>query len=184
MEERSSELFIRQLTHELVHNGALANKEERPLDQEFKKSAQIRYDMFLLEEGLVKPEDLLTALAAVYRVPSFDVTDFFFEHHMLHFFPKDFLLRNAIIPAEQDDDILLVVAADPTDPDLLPKIGAFVSYDIQFCVGIYRDIYNAIEEFYDRSITEKDIDGQDAPEDEPNNYEFEIDEIGAVVDED
>lgn len=183
--EQSSELFVRALTHILVKNGAIALKEERPLDDAFKHSAHDRYEMFLLDEGLVEPEDLLKALSEYYQVPSFDVTDYFFEHNLVHLFPKDFLLSNAMIPAEQDEEILLVVTANPADPDLLVKIGEFVSFDIQFCVGIYRDIIDAVTEFYDGSLTEKDSDDDDLSDagDVEDLAGFEIEEEELVVDD-
>ena len=54
--------------------------------------------------------------------------------------------------------MLIVVASNPADPELLPRIGNYVSYDIRFRVGIRQDIYNAIEEFFERSLTEVDLD--------------------------
>lgn len=179
---QSTDLFVRALTHILVKNGSLPTKEERPIDEAFRKSENERFDDFLLQEGLVEPEELLRALSEYYKVPPFDVSDYFFEHHLLHLFPKDLLLEFAIIPAEQDDDILLVVAADPSNPELLAAIGDIVSYDIQFCVGIYQDICDMIEEFYDRSPTEVDESEEPFSADD-HLFQTEIDKTGAEVDE-
>jgi len=181
---QSSEIFIRKLTHILVINGAIDAKAEHQFDEAFKKSAHESYEMFLLDEGLVEPNELLNALSQCYKVPSFDVSDYFFEHNLLHFFPKDFLLRNAVIPAELDEDMLVLVTSDPSDADLARKINEFVSYDVRFCVGIYRDICDAIEEFYDYALTQKNEDGLDDLDTDSEVYEFEIDEEGAVIDED
>jgi len=182
---QSSELFIRELTHILVKTGALPISEERPLDEAFKKSAHDRYEMFLLEEGLVQPDVLLKAMSLCYKVPSFDAADYFFEYPLLHFFPKDFLLNNGIIPAELDEDILIIVAADPSDPELLAKIGEFVSYDIQFCVGIYQDICDAVEEYYDRALTQdEEVEEQSDSDNEMEAYGFEIEEEDTGVSED
>jgi hypothetical protein len=181
----SSELFIRELTHILIKNGALAGGQEQQLDEAFKKSSQENYEMFLLEEGLVEPDVLLKALSLCFKVPSFDVTDYFFERFLLQFFPKEFLRNNAVIPVELDEDILVVVAANPADQSLAEKINEYVSHDIQFCVGIYQNILDAVDEFYERAPTEVENDGDDVEDEEQEEYEFEIEmDDDEEVDED
>lgn len=55
---------------------------------------------------------------------------------------------------EDDENTLVLVASDPHNNDLLLEIGKYVSYDVQFKVGLYQDIIDAIKEFYDPSLTE------------------------------
>src|SRR6266403_3879083 len=115
-------------------------------------------DEFLLSEGILEIEELLEALSEYYQVPSFDVNGYFFERHLLRMFPKDMLLRSEIIPMQVDENIMIVVAAKPDNPDLLFEIGENVSYDIRFYVGIARDICDAVKEYYDKADTEVDED--------------------------
>ncbi len=112
----------------------------------------------LLSDGIVTRRDVLIALSETYQVPWFDVTGYFFDHQLVHLFPKGFLLRNGVIPLMIDEDELIVVAAQPSD-DLLPMFGDYVSWDIQFQVGIRRHIEDAIKDFHDKSIA------NDIPED-------------------
>lgn len=147
-------IFIDELTNILLKTGALDPEAAKGLDEAFAQSSHEDFDYFLLNEGLVDKEDLLHALGIIYRVPSIDVDGIFFETFLLQKFPKDFLLRNGIIPYEQDENMLIVVAADPADDTLLDKIGEYVSYDIRFFVGIYTDIIDAIESYYETSITQ------------------------------
>ncbi len=132
----------------------------RALQRSFKNSEKENFDDFLLEEGLIEEAPLLRALAEYYQVPSVDVTGYFFDRQLLRNFPKDFLLRNRIIPLEMEDDELTVVASQPDNPDLLSTMGAYTSEDIQFRVGLGRDISDAIREFYDKSPAEV-LDDQD-----------------------
>ena len=124
-----------------------------------------QFDNFLLNEGLITPEHILEALSVYYQVPSFDVVGYFFERHLLHMFPKDILLRSEIIPLQVDENMMVIIAAKPNNPDLLFEIGQFVSYDIRFYVGIGHDICNAIKEYYDKADTEIHRDDQDTYED-------------------
>ncbi|HSC25337.1 MAG TPA: hypothetical protein VLB80_03945 [Candidatus Babeliales bacterium] len=113
---------------------------------------------FLLSEGILEQENLLEALSEYYQVPSFDAIGYFFETHLLHMFPKDMLLRNEIIPLQVDENIMIMIAANPNNADLLFEIGENVSYDIRFYVGIARNICDAIKEYYDKADTQDEQD--------------------------
>lgn len=137
-----------------------------------------QFDEFLLSEGIVEQEELLEALSAYYQVPSFDVVGYFFETHLLRMFDKDMLLRNEIIPMQVDENIMIMVAANPDNPELLFEIGENVSYDIRFYVGVARDICDAVKEYYDKADTED-------PEDEDLRQEhLLISEFHMIEDED
>jgi hypothetical protein len=73
-------------------------------------------------------------------------------------FPKDFLLRRAVIPLEVDQNTLFVIASEPDSDGLESALREFVSYDIELYVGIRLDICDAVKEFYDDAPTEE---GQD-----------------------
>jgi len=146
-----------------------------------------QFDDFLLSEGIVEHEHLLEALSEYFQVPSFDTIGYFFERHLLLMFPKDVLLRNEIIPLQVDENMMIMIAANPNNPDLLFEIGEHVSYDVRFHVGIGRDICDAIKEFYDKSDIE-DIHDQDIREEhllmgELDLVENEDEEIFFVLDE-
>ena len=169
--------FATALIHILEKQNVITSKEGKALETGFKNSEKEQFDDFLLEEGLIDETRLLTALSTYYKVPSFDVNGYFFETHILHEFPKDFLLRNAIIPLERDENILIVVASEPNDPELLPRIGNYVSYDIRFLVGIRQDISDAVEEFYDTAVTQVDQD-EDLREEHRQQEEEQREEEG------
>ena len=130
-----------------------------------------QFDEFLLSEGIVDQDELLEALSEYYQVPSFDVVGYFFETHLLRMFPKDMLLRNEIVPMQVDENMMIVVAAKPDNPDLLFELGENVSYDIRFYVGVARDIRDAVEEYYDKADTE-DPEDEDFREEHLLEKEF------------
>jgi len=146
--------FADQISRILEKNKVVKPSESRAMQKAFHDSEKEQFDEFLLEEGLVQENDLLQALSEYYQVPPFDLVGYFFDHDLVTKFPKDFLLRNAIIPLEVDEDILVVVASDPNQEGLESTIRNFVSYDIVFLVGLRRDICDAVKEFYDRALTE------------------------------
>jgi Type II secretion system (T2SS), protein E, N-terminal domain len=173
---KKHEAFVEALCSILIKNNIVSAAEAVVMKRLFKDRSSDTFDDFLLSEGLVEKHDLLNALSEYYRVPAFDVVGYFFEHALLHAFPKEFLYENAIIPLEVDDEsILLMIAADPHDENLLPAIGNHVSYDVQFMVGIRQDIEDAIDEFYDQSLAvvdeDSDLDAERRQRDEEKELE-------------
>ncbi len=139
----------------LEKNKAISSDTAKMIKQEFTRNTEVEIDEFLLSEGLVDKENLLRALSRYFKVPAFDVEGYFFSHMLLRQFPEDFLMRNNIIPLEiVEDEILIMIASNPFDENLLPRIGEYVSYDIQFYVGLAQAIRDTIEEYYDDSLTE------------------------------
>jgi hypothetical protein len=149
-----SQDFVKKLIRALVQLNAIDSDTASDLSRSFEQSEHEQFDDFLLEEGFVDKADLLQALSIVYKVPYMDVSGYFFDTALLRQLPMDVLLRNAIIPYERDENMLLVVAADPSNADLLAIIGEHVSYDIIFNVGIYTDIVDAVRDYYEGSLTE------------------------------
>lgn len=156
--KQRKEASVSMVLASLVKNNALTTSNIAPFKEMYASDLDGLVD-FLLSDGIVTRRDILYALSESFQVPWFDVTGFFFDHQLVHLFPKDFLLRNGVIPLMIDEDELVVIAADPADSDLLPAFGEYVSYDIQFNVGIRRHIEDAVKEFYDESVV------HDIPED-------------------
>jgi hypothetical protein len=141
------------LTEILVRDGIISLMVGDQLERLFKDSDKATFTEFLIEDAFAERRDVLEALSEYYEVPCFDTQGYFFDHALLHQFPKDFLLRNNIIPIEVDEDMLVLVASEPDNQDLPMLIGAYVSYDTRFEVGLALDIQDAVKEFYDEPVS-------------------------------
>lgn len=180
--EYQDALFIDGLTAILIEKKALTHKSAADLRKAFAERSALAFEEFLLDEELVTKENLIEALAEYYNLPAMDVMGVFFDHHLVKMFPKDVMLRNGFIPYDRDGDVLIVVAARPNDPQLPEIIGKFVSYDVTFMVGYYRDICDMVKEFYDESIEVADIELFEDTQDE--HMQHPIDDINNKIDED
>ncbi len=179
------EAFVKKLTDILHKRHVISKDEANALAEAFKGSAKPYFDDFLLDEGIVDKEDLLPALAEYYQLPAFDVMGYFFDHSLLRMFPKNLLFNRAVIPMERDENMLIMVASNPNDPELLSMIGSFVSYDIRFNIGIRQDIMNAVQEFYDQSVSgpvfEEDMPATRDAREEGIEEEKEVNELGYEI---
>lgn len=163
----------------LVRLQVITAEDAIAIEKSFHDSDVDQFDDFLLSEDIVDEEHLLVALSEYFQVPSFDAVGYFFERHYVRMFPKEMLIKNSIIPLEVDENIMIVVASRPNDPELLFEIGQYVSYDIQFYVGIGRDIVDSVREFYDKAETEVFDDGAEDIEEDLLVGEFHmLDEDG------
>lgn len=175
----NSKEFIQKLTDIFTRQNVITPQEAAVMHKAFADADSDDFVEFLIDEGLMDTTRMLTALGVYYQVPSFDVEGYFFEHNVLHEFPKEFLLRYGIIPLERDENMMIVIASEPDDDELLPAIGNHVSYDIRFLVGIRRHICDAVKEFYDRAITEVQAD-----EDRREEHALEMEERGMELSDD
>lgn len=153
--------FAQELLRILYEGNVIDKDKARNIGNLFEHRTKIRFEDFIFSEGFISKKDYLNALSKYFKVPAFDCVGYFFKTNLLHKFPKGMLLRNVCIPVEVDQNMLIMVANDPEKPDLLPKIGEHVSYDVRFMVGIAHDITDAVKEFYERSETAIQSDRRD-----------------------
>lgn len=146
-----SQSFEEKLCRILVKNGLITEQESQDLQKDFVGRSKEAFDNFLLSEEIVPKDDLLQALSECYEVPAFDTVGHFFKRDLLLQFPKDFLLRHAIVPLEREGNMLVMIASRPDNTDCLAEIGEYVSDDIRFFVGINQDILDAVEEYSEAS---------------------------------
>lgn len=184
MKTKKTASYVDALCSTLLKRGALKQQDAESLKKLYRDRSQQVFDQFLIDEGLVAESDLLEALSDYYQVPYFDPVGYFFNHRLVTSFPKDFLMRNCIIPVEVDEDnFLVVIASDPSDPTLPEKIGSYVSYDVVFRVGLYQDILDSVESFYDKSLTEGYTEDDAFERQEIEREAHEIEE-GRLLDDD
>lgn len=153
--------FAHEVLHILHEQNSITKQQMTTIEKFFETDTKRRLEEILFEEDLVSKKDYLHALSTYFSVHSFDCVGYFFKTHLLHMFPKEFLLINVCIPLEVDQNVLMMVANDPELPNLLADCGEHVSYDIRFMVGIANDITDAVKEYYDESLTAEHSDAID-----------------------
>ncbi len=164
--------FVQSLCTVLVEMKLIGQKESKKLQENFANASKVSFDHFLLSQGLIPKKHLLLALSHLYQVPYFDVAGIFFDSALLHKIPKSLLLNLGVIPYQVESNILILIASEPSDENLLSSLGDYVSYSLQFKVGLRCDIERAIQEFYEKSVTQvPENDDQQDDLIEIDNYE-------------
>lgn len=175
----SEKSFVEGLADILVEDGVVSRAEADDLIKDFGGRSKVSFDYFLLSEGLIQKDDLLVALSKYYQVPAVDVRGYFFDAGLVQNFPEDFLLHYGLIPLEVDQNMMTVVAHKPDMEGLEGKIQEFCDYNIEFRVGLLRDIVDVVREYYGEEVvtTGNSDDEQEVKE------EIEEVDIGQLPDE-
>jgi hypothetical protein len=161
----------------LAERGVLKAEDAGSLKREFETNDAQHFEDFLLEEGLVEKDELLQALQQLYGVRAIDVLGEMFDHDLLVMIPKDVLLRNFCLPYYREENILFVITNDPSNDELVEILQKFVSYDIEFFVGIPMHIDMMIKDFYQDELYEIDPEENVAQaEHEDEEYRIHPDE--------
>jgi type IV pilus assembly protein PilB len=156
--------YVKALSDILCRDGVLSKHDARALVQDFRGTDKEQLNYFLVDEGLVSQQELLRALGEYYQLPYFDVRGYQFNHDLLALFPQDFLVRNAIIPIQFDENILTVAVGDPEREDLRSNLRNYMVHHIEFNVGIVRDIVDEIRAYYEEPPSETGADEEDIEE--------------------
>lgn len=145
--------YAQEIASVLYKQGTLKKIDATALARDFRDSGQAQVHEFLLEEDVVSRGDLLRALAQYYGVPAIDVPGTQFSHDLVRMFPVHVLVKNTVIPLEMDANVIVFVAARPSDT-LRKELRHYTDCHVEFAVGIAKDIVEAIELFHDETPEE------------------------------
>lgn len=145
--------FVEKFAKILADQDFVSQADAESLIKDFKTKSKETLVYFLIDEGLVQKNQVLKALSRYFNLASFDASGYLFDHALVNSFPVDFLTSNGIIPLSLEQDILTVVASQPDQAGLEARIGEYSDAAVEFVVGIKRDIWDAIQEFSDESLT-------------------------------
>ncbi len=83
-------------------------------------------------------------LAARYRVPYIDLSEFAIKRDLVQSFPPDFLYRGNFIPLEIEDNIVKIAISDPSDIGTIDAIESFLGKKVQVHASSKRAIQEAL----------------------------------------
>ena len=110
----------------------------------------------LVSKGLMAEDDVAFALSQEFDVPllssqngSMKPSD---DQDLKKLIPKQFALRNVILPLSREDNAFTCVMFNPLDVMLINELRKITGYEVSAVVATKSDILRAIEEFYDTTV--------------------------------
>lgn len=101
------------------------------------------------KENIYKEEEKIKKLAQRYRVPYVDLTDAALDRDLVQSFPVDFLHRSNFIPLKEENGVVKIAVADPSDISIIDSIESFLGKKVE----VYAASKHAIHEALRRSET-------------------------------
>ncbi len=99
----------------------------------------------LVNQGLVKPEELAAVLSVQLNVPLIDLQRHKVQPEALRLIPEDMARKHTLIPLDIVGDSLIVVMADPEDIHTIEDVKAQSRMRVEVALGILSDIEQAID---------------------------------------
>ena len=111
----------------------------------------------LVNQGLVKAEDLAAMLSIQLNLPLIDLKRHMVQPNALRLIPEDIARKHTLIPLDVVGDSLVVVMADPEDIRTIEDIKAQSKMRVEVALGVPSDIERAIDLNYrsSREIEER-----------------------------
>jgi type II secretory ATPase GspE/PulE/Tfp pilus assembly ATPase PilB-like protein len=134
--DKLGELLIEEklITHEKL-NVALSIQ---------KKQGGLLNDI-LLDQKMIKPEDLAAMLSVHLNIPYIDLQRHKVQPQALRLIPEAFARKNTLIPLDVVGDFIVVVMADPQDLQTIRDIQTQVKMQVKLALGVASDIQKAID---------------------------------------
>jgi type IV pilus assembly protein PilB len=138
--KRMGEILIEQgilMPHQL--EAALEKQKTEP----GKLLGQILADLRFVTE-----DDILSALAAQFRIPYLDVSGLMPAKSLSHILNKEFAMKNKCLPVSKNEDVLSVAVCDPTNERVIQDMKTACGLEIRLFVAHTAHIEEAIKRCY------------------------------------
>ena len=113
----------------------------------------------LVKKGLIAEDDIAFALSQEFNVPLLSSHDGSLKpsagQGLELLIPKQFALRNTILPLSREGNVFTCVMFNPLDVMLIDELKKITGCDVNPVVGTKSDILISIEEFYDTTLISK-----------------------------
>jgi len=136
---------------ELLVEENLITSEQLENALEFQRRQGGELSGILVNQGLVRAEDLATVLSIQLNVPLIDLKRHKIQPGALRLIPEDMARKHTLIPLDVVSDSLVVVMADPEDIRTIEDIKAQSKMRVEVSLGIPSDIERAIDLNYGSS---------------------------------
>ncbi len=142
---------------EMLLKGNIISSDQLRTALETQKRTKERIGTVLVKSGYIKEPELLSFLGRQFNVPVVDLAKYEVNPEVVRLLPEDMVQKNLALPINRVGAKLIVAVADPSNMAILDAIGFKTGYAVELVLASEKDITNAINKFFDRSLEFKDI---------------------------
>ena len=152
----------------LIQDGKVSDAEYRRLERIQDESSDDKSIIgMLVSLGLVSEQYLAGLLADLFDLPQLDATELLEAAEARVRISPRFLREKMVVPVTDGDGNIVLAAADPGDPSIIPALQLAFPEPISLAVAPQSDIENAIEQLYGegKSAMGQIVDADDGEDD-------------------
>ncbi len=97
-----------------------------------------------LKKIILSEEKETQKIAERYHVPYIDLSSYTLSRDLVQSFPVEFLYRSNFIPIEQNEDVVKIAIADPSDIKTIDSIESYLGQKVQVFAASKRAIHEAL----------------------------------------
>lgn len=102
----------------------------------------------LVEQDILTVGELLNVLSRIYNIPYIQLNDVDIEDKVLRMIPKDFIIRNLVLPIRTEEKKLYIAISHPDNMNIIRELEFITSKDISPVIAFEWDIINKINKLY------------------------------------
>ncbi len=148
MAERLGELLVRE---NLI---SLAQLREAQ-DEQRKAGERLSYTLTKL--GFVDQHQLTTFMSEQYGVPAINLDEFEIDEDVLKLIPRELATKHTLLPINRAANTLIIAMSDPSNLIAIDDVKFSTGYNVEPVVAGEASIREAIERYYDQSVSYADI---------------------------
>jgi type IV pilus assembly protein PilB len=148
MAERLGELLVRE---NLI---SLAQLREA---QDEQRKAGDRLSYTLTKLGFVDQNQLTTFMSDHYGVPAINLDEFEIDEDVLKLIPRELAVKHTLLPINRATNTLIIAMSDPSNLIAIDDVKFSTGYNVEPVVAGEAALREAIDRYYDESVSYEDI---------------------------
>lgn len=138
---------IKLIMDDLMKKGVIADDQLKAAQEESKKRG-LAIDKVLIQQGLIKEEDIANAISEHLGIPFMDLSDYLIDSSVIKLVPESVSQKYKLIPIFKIGQTLTVAMANPQDINAIDQVSSKSKCEVEPALATETAIKNAIDQYY------------------------------------
>lgn len=138
---------IKLIIDDLIKKGIIADDQLKAAQEESKKRG-LAIDKVLIQQGLIKEEDIVNIISEHMGIPFMNLSDYLIDSSVIELVPESISQKYNLIPIFKIGQTLTVAMANPQDINAIDQVSLKSKCDVEPVLATETAIRNAIDQYY------------------------------------
>ncbi len=138
---------IKLIIDDLIKKGIIADDQLKAAQEESRKRG-LAIDKVLIQQGLIKEEDIVNIISEHMGIPFMNLSDYLIDSSVIELVPESISQKYNLIPIFKIGQTLTVAMANPQDINAIDQVSLKSKCDVEPVLATETAIRNAIDQYY------------------------------------